>query len=210
MTTPSQSSRPSARRALAEDVVEPRWLAQSERPARLTDVDFSALPVALRLLLIHDGTLTTALEAHQLAPIVADVGEQRPEGLDEASARWLAAAPGDPAVRRHTLLRHRMSRRLLVRAEVVLLPDRLPPGFTRVLATSDKGLGAAFARMRIETRRELLWYGRSPLLGLSPEDARTAGTTGVSRGYRLIMGPTPVCWIEEIFPDAVVRGGAKG
>jgi chorismate-pyruvate lyase len=183
----------------------PRWLAQAERPARLQDVAFAQLPVELRLLLIHDGTLTTALEAYQLAPIIADVEGQEEMVLDVGYARWLRATPGDHALSRRTALRQRITGRLLVHADVVLLLDRLPDTFPEVLATSDKGLGAAFARLQVETRRELLWFGRAPLRGLRPGDRALAGESGVARCYRLIVDGTPVCCIEETFPDAVIR-----
>jgi chorismate-pyruvate lyase len=190
---------------LSPDVSGPRWLAQAERPPRLADADFAGLPVELRLLLIHDGTLTTALEAYQLAPIVADVEGQEEMLLDADYARWLRARPGDHALSRRTALRQRLTGRLLVHADVVLLLDRLPEGFAEVLATSEKGLGAAFARMQVETRRELLWFGRTPLRGLRAGDLALAGESGVARCYRLIIDGTPVCCIEEVFPDAVVR-----
>jgi chorismate-pyruvate lyase len=193
------------------EVVGPRWLAQDARPSRLTDVDFGALPVELRLLLIHDGTLTTALEAYQLAPIIADVNGQQDVLLEPDYAGWLNARPGAPAVRRSTTLRHRITGRLLVQCDVHLLVERLPDGFLEVLAECDKGLGAAFGRMKIETRRELLWYGRTRMAkaagmsGLSAADVAASGAFGVSRGYRLILDSTPICCIEEVFPDAMIR-----
>jgi chorismate-pyruvate lyase len=193
------------RTATMNDVVGPRWLAQEARPERLTDVDFATLPAELRLLLIHDGTLTTALEAYQLAPIIADVEGQEQVLLEPDYAGWLHTEPGTPAVRRSTTLRHRISGRLLVQCEVHLLVERLPEGFLEVLAACDKGLGAAFGQLKIETRRELLWYGRSSMPGLSDPDRHTSGGSGVSRGYRLILGSTPICCIEEVFPDAVIR-----
>ena len=190
---------------LSTDVSGPRWLAQAERPPRLADVSFAELPVELRLLLIHDGTLTTALEAYQLAPIVADVEGQEEMLLDANYARWLRAMPGDHALSRRTALRQRLTGRLLVHADVVLLLDRLPDGFSEVLASSAKGLGAAFARLQIETRRELLWFGRTPLRALRAGDQALSGDFGVARCYRLIIDGTPVCCIEETFPDAVIR-----
>jgi chorismate-pyruvate lyase len=191
--------------ATSEGVVGPRWLAQSARPALLTDVDFESLPVELRLLLISDGTLTEALEAHQMAPIIAEVTGQDETLLEENYAGWLNATPGARAVRRRTTLRQRLTERLLVQAEVHLIPGRLPAGFLAVLATCDKGLGAAFAALKMETRRELLWYGRRPMLGLTPEDARTSAGDGTVRGYRLTLGTQPICIVEETFPDALIR-----
>src|SRR5690349_19986049 len=166
------------------------------------------MPGELRLQRIDDGTLTTALETYRLAPITADVGLQQDILLEADYAGWLNAAAGDPVVRRSTILRHRITGRLLVQCDVHLLVERLPEGFLEVLANCDKGLGAAFGQLKIETRRELLWYGRSPMAGLGDPDRLTSGGSGVSRGYRLILGSTPICCIEEIFPDAVIRDSA--
>lgn len=207
--SPNMSGASKVTAGTGNDVIGLRWLAQSARPARLTDVDFGSLPVELRLLLIHDGTLTTALEAYQLAPITADVEGQDDVLLEPDYASWLQATPGAPAVRRNTILRHRITGRLLVQCEVHLLVERLPDGFLEVLANCDKGLGAAFGQLKIETRRELLWYGRSPMAGLSDLDRLTSGDSGVARGYRLILGSTPICCIEEAFPDAVIHDSSE-
>lgn len=185
----------------------PRWLAQGERPPRLSDVPFEALPADLRLLLISEGTLANALEAHQLGPIVADVEGHEQMLLDAVTARWLKAHPQDAALSRRTALRSGITGRLIVHADSVLLLDRLPRSFPEVLAAEPTGLGGAFATLQLETRRELLWFGRTPLRGLRPGDQALAGDTGVSRCYRLIVDGTPICCIEETFPDGVIRTG---
>jgi chorismate-pyruvate lyase len=184
----------------------PHWLAAAERPARLRDVPFADLPADLRLLLVSEGPLAYALEAYQLGPIVADAEGHEQMLLDADHARWLRARPNDLALSRRTALREQATGRLIVHADSVLLLDRLPPAFLEVLATEPTGLGGAFARLELETRRELLWFGRTPLRGLRPGDRALAGDSGVSRSYRLIVEGTPVCFIEETFPDTVVQG----
>lgn len=184
----------------------PQWLAAAERPARLRDVPFADLPAELRLLLVSEGPLAYALEAHQLGAIVADVEGHEEMRLDADHARWLRAHPNDRAVSRRTALRASSTGRLIVHADSVLLLERLPPAFLEVLAAEPTGLGGAFARLELETRRELLWFGRTPLRGVRPGDQALAGDSGVSRSYRLIVEGTPVCFIEETFPDTVVRG----
>jgi chorismate-pyruvate lyase len=141
----------------------PRWHAQAERPARLADVPFEELPTALRLLLASEGTLAAALEAAALAPIVADVEGHEAMRLDADNARWLRAHPGDTALSRRTALRVASTGRLLVHADSVLLLDRLPPEFTDTLAHASGGLGQAFTALALETRRELLWFGRTAI-----------------------------------------------
>ncbi len=181
----------------------PRWHAQTERPARLSDVPFAQLPTELRLLLAYEGTLAGALEAVVLAPIIADVEGHEEMRLDADHARWLCARPGQPALSRRTALRTATTGQLLVHADSVLLLDRLPAEFVAALAQAPGGLGEAFAALALETRRELLWFGRTPLRGLRPGDRALAGSTGVSRCYRLIVDAVPVCCIEESFPDTV-------
>ncbi|MBK6871402.1 MAG: hypothetical protein IPJ14_02955 [Kineosporiaceae bacterium] len=182
----------------------PHWLAQGERPPRLADVPFESLPPDLRLLLISEGTLAQALEAHQLGPIVADVEGHEQMVLDAVTARWLQAHPGDRALSRRTALRSGTTGRLIVHGDSVLLLDRLPPTFLDVLAAEPLGLGGALATLRLETRRELLWFGRTPLRGLRAGDRALAGDAGVARCYRLIVDGTPICCIEETFPDGVI------
>lgn len=183
----------------------PRWLAQGERPPRLSDVPFGDLPAAVRLLLVSEGTLAYALEAYQLGPILADVEGHEQMELDPVTARWLRAHPGDSALSRRTALRSGTTGRLIVHADSVLLLDRLPANFLDVLAAEATGLGGAFATLELETRRELLWFGRTPLRGLRAGDRALAGDVGVARCYRIIVEGTPVCCIEETFPDPVIN-----
>jgi len=169
----------------------------------MQDAPFDELPPPLRLLLASEGVLAGALEAYALAPVVADVEGHETMRLDADHARWLTSHPGQTALSRRTALREATTGRLLVHADSVLLPDRLPSSFLTVLADSPGGLGEAFARLSLESRRELLWFGRTPLRGLRAGDRALAGNTGVSRCYRLIVEAVPVCCIEESFPDPV-------
>ena len=141
---------------------------------------------------------------------MADVEGHEEMLLDADHARWLHAHPRDTALSRRVALREADTGRLVVHADSALLLDRLPPTFLDVLAAEPTGLGGAFARLALETRRELLWFGTTPLRGLRPGDHALAGRAGVSRCYRLIVDGTPVCCIEESFPDALFRPAERG
>jgi chorismate-pyruvate lyase len=164
-----------------------RFVAKHERPARLTDVGLAGLSPELRVILLHDGTLTTALEACRLSLVTVDVRRQAHIGLDETSARLLAARIGAAAISRSVDIRDGITAELLAEAHSVLIAHRLPTRFPDILATCQKGLGEALAQLRLECRRELLWFGRSP-------------SGDIARGYRVICREQPVLLIEESFP----------
>jgi chorismate-pyruvate lyase len=162
-------------------------LAQAERPGHLHDVDLAGLPPELRVILFHDGTLTTALEAYRLGPVAVDVRDQENVLLDETHARLLDAPIGTEAIRRLVDIRDGMTAELVASAHSLLIVDRLPDIFLDTLITCRNGLGEALGQLQLESRRELLWLGRS-----------ADGT--VTRGYRVISQGSPVLFIEESFP----------
>lgn len=165
-----------------------RFLAQHERPAHLSDLDLATLPPALRIVLLHDGTLTTALEAYRFAPVAVEVRSQENIRLDAENARSLRAEIGTEAILRRVDIRDMTTSAILVRAESILLIERLPDTFLQTLADSQKGLGEALSRSQLECRRELLWYGRA-----------AGGGDAIARGYRMISHGQPVLLIEERF-----------
>lgn len=163
-----------------------RFVAQHERPARLADVDLTKLSPELRVLLMHDGTLTTALEACRLSPVTVDVLAQAHIRLDATNARLLTAGIGSAAISRSVDIRDGITTETVAEAHSVLIPDRLPVEFPDILDTCRNGLGEALATLRLECRRELLWVGQTP-------------TGRLARGYRVIRHDQPVLLIEETF-----------
>ncbi|MEU4806479.1 hypothetical protein [Actinosynnema sp. NPDC023587] len=155
-------------------------------PADVRELDVRDLPGRLRALLLLDGTLTTALEAYRLAPVVVEVLSHEEIGLDEHTARWLDATPGTPALSRRTALHDAHTGEVLVDAGTVMLPDRLPPAFPDALRTTEPGIGDALTRLRVAHRREMLWYGQDPV--------------GLVRCHRLVHAAHPVACVRESFP----------
>ncbi|MEV0679025.1 hypothetical protein AB0I60_21155 [Actinosynnema sp. NPDC050436] len=166
-------------------------------PADVLELDLRDLPGRLRALLLLDGTLTTALEAYRLAPVVVDVLSHGRIDLDEHFARWLDATPGTSALARRTALHDAHTGELLVEAETVMLPDRLPPAFPDALRVGEPGIGDALTRLRVAHRREMLWYGHD--------------SVGLVRCHRLVHAAHPVACVRESFPglDAVPEARSR-
>src|SRR5688572_17919857 len=117
------------------------FLAQHERPSRLAEVALAELGPELRMLVCHDGTLTTALEARLLAPVAVEVRSQRRVRLGTTPARLMLAGPGSPAIERQVAITGAADSRPLVRAASLVMPERLPEGFGKALETARKGIG---------------------------------------------------------------------
>jgi chorismate-pyruvate lyase len=169
------------------DLIAALFVAQQERPSGLTDVRLADLPPELRIMLCHDGTLTTALRAHRLGPVAVEVLAQGRVQLDDTRAGLLRAVRGDEAIFRKVAIHDRASSQVLVHAESLLLLHRLPESFPQALATSGTGIGGALARLELESRRDLLWCGRT-------------ADGAVVRCYRVVCREWPVLLIEESFP----------
>ncbi|CCH30888.1 hypothetical protein BN6_35930 [Saccharothrix espanaensis DSM 44229] len=163
-------------------------------PADVLEIDVRDLPGRLRALLLLDGTLTTALEAYRLAPVVVEVLSLDLVALDADTGRWLDATPGAPALSRRTALYDAHTNELLVEADTVMLPERLPPAFSDAVRRTEPGIGDALVRLRVAHRRELLWYGRDPV--------------GLVRCHRLVHAAHPVACVRESFPG--VDAGPSG
>ncbi|MGW5456695.1 chorismate--pyruvate lyase family protein [Nocardia sp. NPDC003979] len=154
----------------------------------------------MRMLICHDGTLTSALEARSLTPVVVDVQSEEPVRLDRSQAHLMTALPGHSAIRRRAIIRERHTDHLLVQAQTILLPERLPATFGAAIALADKGLGAALSRLALEYRRELLWYGQGAFDPVPATDTQPHALEAIARCYRLISGGRPIAMVEERFP----------
>jgi chorismate-pyruvate lyase len=163
----------------------------------LGEVEIEELDPLLRGLLFTDGTVTRALEAHTLAPVSVEAVEQGPVlELPGPVARHLQAQDGEECLRRRVVMRI-PDTPLCVWAESYLLPHRLPADFLELLGRSPHGIGGSLQQLRLESWRELLWYG----LGTSPEwaGADDGERTALTRFYRVITGGQPVLLISEAF-----------
>ena len=185
-----------------------RFIAQPARPGDARDV--GGLTAVQRALLLNDGTVTSLLEALAREPIMVDVLDQRDTSSDADGARSLDLPADSAIVSRRVLLRG-LSGRVHAVAESLLVPARLPPAFILALAGNSRGLGAVLDELRLETRRDLLWFGAAD----TPEWSREAGVREpalLTRSYRVVVGGVPAILITEGFlrqaGAAPLRSGA--
>ena len=82
-------------------------------------------------------------------------------------------------------------------AASLVLVERLPEELQDQLRVHPQGLGRILADAHLETRREILWYGRE-----SPEPAPPGAPPGalLCRTYRILAAGRPWMLIQEKFP----------
>jgi chorismate-pyruvate lyase len=151
-----------ARARTENDLLASHFVEQAYRPTELGNVDVLALTPYQRALLISDGTVTRMLEAVALEPLTVEVFDQRVTDVDDRDAAWLDLSPAVlSVVRRRVAISGRQSGRLYALAESLLVPSRLPRAFISSLSHNSQGLGEVISELRLETRRELLWFGHT-------------------------------------------------
>ncbi len=125
--------------------------------------------------------------------------EYRPLSTDQP---WLDAPAGTPVVARSVLLRGEYSRAVYAYALSLIMPDRLPAEVSQQIFADPSGsLGVMLWNSRLETRREVLWYGREPAPDLPAELRGLVDGEVISRTYRILTGGRPVMLINEKFPS---------
>jgi chorismate-pyruvate lyase len=162
----------------------------------LTRVEVGDLGGFLRGLLFTDGTVTRALEVHTLDRVAVEVVEQRAAQLPAHAAGYLQSTAGADCVLRRVKISTACSAPA-VWAESHILADRLPAGFHGSLEGTAHGIGSSIQQLRLESRRELLWFG----LGAPPAwaGADRASTSAIVRLYRIITSQLPALLISESF-----------
>jgi len=200
----SAEVRSGAVRAVEFDPLADLSTAQFARPRDLGLLNLRALSPFQRALLVIDGTVTTFLEAYTLEPvdIVRIAHSEMP--LAEANA-WLDA-PQDTAVTlRHVLIQGRYSRVLYVYAVSLVVTERLPPAARRRLEMDGEGIGRVLHATRLETRREVLWFGREHATDLPAAVRDASDGEFISRTYRIFHRARPIALISERFPVGADR-----
>ncbi len=161
-----------------------RFVAQHHRPSVVADVDFAALSPYHRTLLAHDGLTTGVIESWWLEPITVKLVSQHEAPGDDPLLHWLGGLPRATVLRRQATIEGARSETPYVFADSLLAMTRLPGLWEHLL--SGVGIGAALTAGKVETRRELLWYGRR-------------GEAVASRAYRIFVGGLPAAVIQEDF-----------
>ena len=81
-----------------------------------------------------------------------------------------------------------------------IVPDRLRQDMRERLEVQGEGIGRLLNEARMETRREVLWFGREKVADLPRQIAGVSNGEFISRAYRIIEGGRPIVMINERFP----------
>jgi chorismate-pyruvate lyase len=187
LTNPTQDFR---------DPLEELFIAQFARPDELKSVNLRAISPYHRALMSIDGTVTKFIEAFRMEPVRVSVVSQENRALAE-DHEWLDAEAGTPVIAREVELRGEISGRFYAFAPSLLVVGRLPRSVREQLDVHPQGIGRILSDANLETRREILWYGREQL---DPPPPGSAHDMFLSRTYRIMAGGTPLMLINEKFP----------
>jgi chorismate-pyruvate lyase len=180
---------------VADRLAERHFTAQHEAAAELQRLDIASLSPFLRGLLFTDGTVSRALEAQMLSPVAVEPVEQLSTSPPARVARWLELQDREDCIRRRVVMTSEGTS-LSVWAESHVVEQRLPVGFVGVLGGSPTGIGGSLGQLKLESWRELLWFGlgSSPPWSAVPRAAET-----LTRSYRIITQGRPALLISEAF-----------
>jgi chorismate-pyruvate lyase len=164
--------------------------------AGLQDVEVATLDPVLRGLLFTDGTVTRALEVQTLSRVAVDTVDQSSTPPPVQVARQLEVEGDVECLRRRVVMKI-AGTASTVWAESYIVPERLPADFVELLDSTPHGIGGSLQQLRLESRRELLWFK----LGPPPRwaSAPTPSATALIRAYRIISGGLPALLISEAF-----------
>jgi chorismate-pyruvate lyase len=175
-------------------------VAQSARPAHLAEINLRALTPFQRALLVIDGTVTKFIEAYTMEAVEVVPLAQSVRVLP-ADHVWLEAPSGAEVLTREVLLRGQQSRRIYAYALSLILPERLPGDFVKRMASGPKGIGGALLGTRLESYRDILWYGKERIQHLPDPIKHLENTDFISRTYRVLANGHPIMFINEKFPS---------
>lgn len=177
-------------------------MAQFAKPAELSSVNLRALSPFQRALLIIDGTVTTFLEVYTLEPVELRHLTRVTTELHEDN-EWLEARKGAEIELREVMIQGSQSHKLYVYAVATVVLDRLPVEARDLIDAPGGSLGRALNELKMETRREILWYGRERNDQLPDVVRRIQEGSFLCRTYRILAGGTPIALVHEKFPTLV-------
>ena len=180
---------------VADRLTELHFAAQDEATVDLEVVEVARLDPFLRGLLFTDGTVSRALEAQTLTPVALEAVEQTRTPAPTRAARYLDVPAASECIRRRVVMTI-AGPSPSVWAESYVVPGRLPEDFVGVLDGSSHGIGGSLRQLRLESWRDLLWFGLGEVPSWSEDEATT---TTLTRVYRIITNRLPALLISEAF-----------
>jgi len=174
-------------------------IAATAMPEHLSKLNFRALTAFQRALMVSDGTVTKFIEAYTLDPVeIIRLSQERYPLEDDHP--WLEAEKNTDVMLREVAISGIYSNNLYVYGVSYIVPDRLPQDIRERLEVQGEGIGRILNDHRMETRREVLWFGREKVSDLPREISSVYDGDFISRSYRIIMGGKPIVMINERFP----------
>ncbi|NJK49723.1 DUF98 domain-containing protein [Candidatus Gracilibacteria bacterium] len=178
-------------------------LLRNDLQASLTrnHIDPSVLSTFQRILLTTDGTVTDILEAYLFEQIrVVKLSEQLVSLAHEIPSMDLKE--GTEVIVRKILLQGKISRKNVVYAESIVVPEKLEEKFRKALLETKVPIGKIWFEQRVETFKEIL-DSKKELAGdladyfnIDPSDEM------LSRTYRVVTNRKSVMMITEKFPES--------
>ena len=182
------------------DPMRDLYMAQSSKPSQVTTLNLRTLTPYQRALLVIDGTVTKFIEAYSMEQIEIVRLSQEVQQLSEDHA-WLEAAKGTDVMAREVLLQGKYSHRLHAYAVSLILPDRISNIVQQKLELDGEGIGRILLNSKLESRREVLWYGKENFKRLPEAIRHLTNGEFLSRTYRIIAHGQPLMLINEKFPS---------
>ena len=183
--------------------VKELFIAQSNRPAVLKDINLNRLSPFHRALLVADGTVTRFIEGYQLTPVEVVLLYQARRKLHNIH-NWLEMPASGNIIAREVVLQtpstENQNPKIHAYAVSQIVYERLPKSVVEELDAGINGLGALLHHSQLETRRDLLWWGVERVTGLPSSIAYFEGTPFLSRTYRIVADRKPLMLITEKFP----------
>jgi len=173
--------------------------AAAAMPEQLSKLNFRALTPFQRALMVSDGTVTKFIEAYTLDPVEIIRLSQECYSLKDKHP-WLEAEKNTDVMLREVAISGIYSNNLYVYGVSHIVPERLPEDIRDRLEVQGEGIGRILNDYPVETRREVLWFGREKVSDLPREISRACNGEFISRSYRIIMGGKPIVMINERFP----------
>jgi chorismate-pyruvate lyase len=179
-------------------LVGTHFIAQHDKPSELDAVDIAELDPFLRGVLFTDGTVSRALEAHTLCDVVVNTIEQTPGPVPASVAQQLELQATDHCLRRRVVMTIGQLQPS-VWAESYLAVQRMPRQFIDQLDGNPQGIGGSLQQLKLESRRELLWFGIGPLPAWARHGDPSPGALALTRCYRVLTRGLPALLICESF-----------
>ncbi|MCU0533554.1 MAG: chorismate pyruvate-lyase family protein [Hydrococcus sp. Prado102] len=164
-------------------------------------IDPSVLSTFQRILLTTDGTVTDILEAYLFEQIrVVKLSEQLVSLTHEIPSMDLKE--GTEVIVRKILLQGKISRKNVVYAESIVVPEKLEEKFRKALLETKVPIGKIWFEQRVETFKEILDSKKefagdlADYFNIEPSDEM------LSRTYRVVTNRKSVMMITEKFPES--------